>query len=210
MADQEFTDSTGKWEPLKDYLRRRGIARHGPMQVGDPVGEYRFDNLFALERKRPGVFVRGFPKEIIGGPQLLPPGEFYGYVVDDRGEGRLTHVASEVTWYVVEVLEVAAATPPASVPPADASVAVKSAVEEPPPTRSTTSSSPASSGSGSANANDEAVIAQLVSFLDEQGRMKETAALEKAEGLFEFKQKHWRAARRRMQSENKFGRGNPG
>lgn len=114
MADRKFTDITGKWEPLKDYLRRRGISRHGPMRAGDPTGEYRFDNLFALERERRPIRVRGYPKEIIGEPQLLPPGELYGYLVDDRGEGRLIHVASGVTWYAVEVLEAAAEAATAS------------------------------------------------------------------------------------------------
>jgi hypothetical protein len=73
MADRKFTDSTGKWEPLKDYLRRRGISRHGPMRAGDPIGEYRFDNLFALERERRPIRVRGYPKEIIGSSSYSRP-----------------------------------------------------------------------------------------------------------------------------------------
>jgi hypothetical protein len=201
MADRKFTDSTGKWEPLKDYLWRRGISRHGPMRAGDPIGEYRFDNLFALERELRPIRVRGYPKEIIGEPQLLPPGELYGYLVDDRGEGRLIHVASGVTWYAVEVLEAAAATasrvtPPAPVPSVDAPAVVKSVAEEPP---QSVTKAPDGERPGGAPA-----LAQLKVLLETLGRTKEEPArLAAVTAEIEFVRRQWRIAWKRNPSKNK-------
>jgi hypothetical protein len=130
------------WLPLRTYLE--GKRTWCQMRAGDPVGEYRIDQKFAAERERGAILARGYPREVVGEPQLLPPNEYYGYKLErirrtlvalrvprapemldhavrqlEPGEasaleeqtgrytGRLTHVATGIVWYGVEVLEVA-------------------------------------------------------------------------------------------------------
>jgi hypothetical protein len=101
---------TREWEPLESYLGRTGLSRYEPMRAGDPCGPDRLDMVFATEGEQHAIRVRGYPEKIVGAPQLIPPVEFYGYLVDERS-GRLIHVASGVTWYGVEVAAPAGAVP---------------------------------------------------------------------------------------------------
>jgi hypothetical protein len=96
------------WEPLEAFLRRREF--YGPMRAGDPIGQYRLEAFFARAREQRTITVRGRPGKYAGEPQLLPDGEFHGYVIERPAHGatlaRLFHAASGVRWYGVEVLEV--------------------------------------------------------------------------------------------------------
>jgi hypothetical protein len=59
--------------------------------------------MFAAKRAHAGIKVRGYPKEIIGAPQLIPEAEYFGYLLVKEQPDRLLHVASGVTWYGAEV-----------------------------------------------------------------------------------------------------------
>jgi hypothetical protein len=106
------------WETLSAYLRRVQLSRGaspaptaaGVMRCGEPVGPYRLDNIVAERRRTGALQLRGYPKEHIGEPSMIPPGEWFRYVLHEA-EDCVVHVDTGVKWYAVEVCVGAAPQP---------------------------------------------------------------------------------------------------